>query len=217
MFKSRKSFFVANCAVALAAIAGTFAVAQNSKESQPTKGQPEMKLPAGWTTQDMQACMEAGMPGPMHEKLASAVGAWTGKSEMWMGPGADKMTSDCTYTVTSLHDGHFIQGEMKGEMMGMPFTGTAVTGYDNVSKKFVGTWIDNHSTGISTGTGDASKEGKIVTWTYTANCPITKQPTTMRQVETHNSPNSMTLEMWSTDPKSGKEFKCMHIDFTKKS
>jgi len=37
------------------------------------------------------------------------------------------------------------------------------------------------------------------------------------KVETHNSPNSMTLEMWSTDPKSGKEFKCMHIDFTRKS
>jgi hypothetical protein len=32
--------------------------------------------------------------------------------------------------------------------MGMPFQGRGYTGYDNVKKKYVGTWMDSFSTGV---------------------------------------------------------------------
>jgi hypothetical protein len=67
-----------------------------------------------------------------------------------------------------------------------------------------------------TGTGELSKDGKVMTWNYTYNCPITKKQAVMRQVETYTSPTTMTLDMYTNDPKSGKEYKCMHIDLTKK-
>jgi hypothetical protein len=38
----------------------------------------------------------------------------------------------------------------------------------------------------------------------------------MREVETVTGPNSKTLEMFGTDPKSGKEFKMMRIELTRK-
>jgi len=220
--------------VGLAAIAGSIAFAQPAKESkpapaQPTKpaapaakpsGQPEAGMP-GMTEQqmkDMQACMEAGTPGKEHAELAKCVGTWAGKTKMWMAPEAtEPMTSECTQTCASIMDGRFIKIEVKGDMGGMPFNGFGITGFDNVSKKYTSSWIDNMGSGIMQGTGVASEGGKVITFTYNYNCPITKKPATMREVHTHTSPDAYTLAMFGADPHSGKEFKMMEIAFTRKS
>jgi len=86
----------------------------------------------------------------------------------------------------------------------------------NVSKKFVSSWIDNHSTGIMQGEGELTDNGKSITWEYKANCPITKKPMTMKEVDTMIGGNSKTLEMWGDDPKSGKNYKMMKIELTRK-
>jgi len=217
---NRKNLFAsALVAATMAAVAGSIAVAQPGKDSKAPapSAQPEMKLPPGWTEADMEACMIAGTPGSMHELLAKDVGMWNGKCTMWMAPDTEPMASECTYKVTSVMDGRYIKSEMAGEMPGMgPFTGEAITGFDNVSKKFVGTWIDNHSTGIMYGTGVLSTDGKTLTWNYTYNCPVTQKPAAMRQIERNTGPGTKTLEMFGADPKSGKEFKMMRIEFTKK-
>jgi hypothetical protein len=178
----------------------------------------DIKLPEGWTAEDMQACMMAGTPGKMHEKLAGDVGQWHGKTTMWMAPGAEPMQSECTSKVTAMMDGRYIKCEMEGEMPGMgPYNGFGLYGFDNVSQEFVSTWIDNHSTGIMNGVGELSEDGKVLEWKYTANCPITKKPVTVREVETRTGPNSKTLEMFGAEPKSGKEFKMMSIELTRKT
>lgn len=203
--------------VGLAAVAGSLAFT-DPVSTLKQAGQPEMKLPPGWTPEDMQACMIAGTPGEMHAHLANGVGVWQGKNQMWMAPGMEPMKSECVSTVTSAMDGRFAKCEMAGDMPGMgPFSGFGIYGFDNVSQKFVSTWIDNQSTGIMNGTGELSADGKTITWNYTMNCPITKKPTVMREIETITGPNSKTLEMWGVDPKSGKEFKMMFIEFTKTS
>lgn len=176
-------------------------------------------LPPGWTVEDMQAMMAAGTPGKMHKHLAQHVGEWGGATSMWMGPGGGApMSSDCTYSVTPMMDGRYIRGEMKGDMPGMgPYHGFGVTGYDNVAQQFVSTWIDNHSTGIMHGVGKLSPDGKTLTWKYTYHCPLTKKPTVMRQIETITGPGTKTLDMFGADPKTGKEYKMMRIEFKKKS
>src|SRR6476660_1953802 len=104
---------------------------------EPAKSaQPEMKLPPGWTMDDMKACMAAGTPGKMHEFLTKDAGEWTGKCQMWMGPSSEPMSNECTSTVEPIMDGRYVMVHMKGEMPGMgPFKGGGVYGYDNVSKK----------------------------------------------------------------------------------
>jgi len=120
-------------------------------------------------------------------------------------------------TVTSIMDGRYIQSEITGEMPGMgPYRGLGFSGFDNVSQKFVATWIDNHSTGMLNGTGELSADGKTITWNYTMNCPITKKPAAMRDVETITGFNTKTLVSYAADPKSGKEFKMMSIELTRK-
>ncbi|MBL8875261.1 MAG: DUF1579 domain-containing protein [Phycisphaerae bacterium] len=203
--------------VGLLAVAGSLAAGDPTKDIKPA-GQPagEMQLPPGWTPQDMQACMAAATPGAQHQMLAAGAGNWSGKSQMWMAPGTPAIDTANTCTVTPIMDGRYVKTEFTGDMPGMgPFTGFGINGFDNVSKKFVATWIDNMGTGIMNGTGEVSSDGKVITWTFSVNCPITGKPTTLREIETITGPNTKTLEMWGIDPKSGKEFKSMFIELTR--
>ncbi len=203
-------------AAGLAAIA-SFAIADASKETKAPAASAEIKLPPGWTVEDMQACMLAGTPGKQQAHLAKEAGVWNGKSTTYM-PGAEPVTSECVSTITPIMDGRFIKCEIKGDMPGMgPFEGIGIYGFDNVSQKFVSNWIDNQSTGIMNGTGELSKDGKVMTWKFTFNCPITKKPAVMREIETVTGPNTKRFEMFAPDPKTGKESKMMTIEFTKKS
>lgn len=236
---SNRSFRMLSC-LGVFALAGTLALAQQPAKEAP-KPAPKantppakvpaapdkdaakpadhaMQLPPGMTEADMQACAQAATPGPMHEYLAKGTGVWQGKTKMWMTPEmTEPMTSECTSTVTLVMDGRFMKCEMAGEMPGMgPFNGFGIYGYDNVSKKFQGTWCDNMGTGMMTGTGELSSDEKTLTWTYNYNCPIKKGPATMREVQKRTGPDSMTMEMFGADPKSGKEFKMMEISFTRK-
>jgi hypothetical protein len=220
---SRTSLFTV---VGLAAIAGSIAIAQPTKDKPATPaakpatqpaGQPEMKLPPGWTAEDMQACTAAATPGPMHQVLAQAVGVWSGPSKMWMAPGTEPVASTCSTTITSTMDGRYIKCETSGDMPGMgPFSGFGIYGFDNVTQKFQAAWIDNCGTGISNGTGELSSDGGTLTWTYHYTCPITKKLTTMREIQHTTGKDSKTIEMFGTDPHSGKEFKMMEIALTRK-
>jgi len=219
------------CVLAIGLIAGLAvvggAIAQPAKEPRPgtppakekaPATQEGMKLPPGWTEADMKACMDAGTPGPMHQWLAEGAGTWTGKVKHWMAPNTEPETSECTSTVTALPDGRFTRCEVNGDMPGMgPFHGVGVYGFDNVSQKFQGTWFDNCGTGMMIGTGDLSTDGKTLTWSYTYNCPITKKPTIMREIERRTGKDSFTLEMFGPEIKTGKEFKMMEIQFTRQA
>jgi hypothetical protein len=207
----RHSICITLCLAAVATITGC----AHNHNSAPA-AEHQMQLPPGWTEADMQACTAAGTPGAMQHWLTEGAGTWRGKSQMWMAPGTEPMRSDVTNTIKSIMDGRYVKCTYEGDMPGMgPFTGHGITGYDNVSGKFVSSWIDNHSTGIMQGTGSLSSDNRVLTMNYTYNCPITKKPTVMREITTHNGPNSVTMEMYMTDPKSGKEYKMMHVDFTR--
>ena len=178
----------------------------------------ETKLPSGWTQADMDAVKAANTPGINHEFLAKFVGTWQGKNSMWMSADSQPTNSDCTTTITSIMGGRFIKIDSKGETPGMgPFEGGGVYGYDNVLQKFVSGWVDNMSTGLLTGTGELAPDGKTLTWTSTMTCPIQKKPVAVRQVDTLVSADNLTLDMYTADPKTGKEFKMLHIDYTRKA
>jgi len=209
-----KSVFVASLIMILAASLAT-AQTKNKDKAPPKGDQPQ--LPPGVSAEDMQAMMVAATPGKEHAMLASRAGSWQGTSTMWMGPDAPPIKSACSCTITPIFDNRFVKIEVKGDMGGMAFNGLGYSGFDNVSKKYVSTWLDNMGTGMMTGTGEASDNGKKLTWTYTMNCPIQKKPITMRQIENYPDANTMVLEAFGPDPKTGKEFKNMRIEFTKKA
>jgi hypothetical protein len=200
------------------------ATGQPNKDTKPGNTQPgkdahgmgDMKLPPGMTQADVDACMAAAKPGPNHEFLVKSVGTWEGKTKMWMAPNTEPSTGTCTTVISSVMDGKFTKCEVNGESPMGPFNGFGLYGYDNVGKTFQSTWISNCGTGMSTGKGDLSSDGKTLTWVYEYNCPIANGPIKMREIHRWTGPNTMTLEMFGPD-KSGKEFKMMEIACTRKA
>ncbi len=211
--------------VGIAALTASISFAQTGKDKTATKptappSQDMPELPPGMTEEDMEhmmVCIAAATPGEMHYYLTESVGVWQGKTTMWMNPEAEAVKSECTSTITSMMDGRFIKCETAGEMPGMgSFNGFGVYGFDNVSQEFQSTWMDNFGTGMATGKGELSSDGKTLTWTFTYNCPITKKPITFRQVDRRTGKDTSTMQMYMTDLKSGKEFKTFEVALTRK-
>ncbi|HUH33562.1 MAG TPA: DUF1579 family protein [Daejeonella sp.] len=99
-------------------------------------------------------------------------------------------------------------------MMGSPFEGIAITGYDNARKMLVSTWVDNMGTGIMNSEGkwnDATKSAEFIA-TYVD--PVSGKELKMRQVMKHIDDNTELMEMYTT--KDGKEFKSMEVKMTRK-
>jgi hypothetical protein len=216
---NRKSIFASACVVGLSLVTGV-SIAQTAKDSKPAAAagaaQPQPPLPPGWTEADMAAMTEAATPGKMQERLAKDAGAWHGKGSFWMYPGAEAVVTESDVHDEAVMGGRYVRSVWTGEMPGAgPFTGEAIKGFDNAAGKFAQTWIDNMSTGLMTGTGELSADGKTINWTFSFTCPLTKKPAPMRQIETWKDENTKTVEMWGVEPKSGKEFKMMFTTLTR--
>jgi hypothetical protein len=113
-------------------------------------------------------------------------------------------------------DGRYVQELDSGQMMGMPFSGMGIYGYDNVIGKYVSTWIDNMGTGIMHGQGTIDPSGKAIHWTSIMSDPVTGKPTVEHMVTTWSDDNHYTLEMYGTPPGAKKEMKTMTIEYARK-
>lgn len=168
---------------------------------------------AAQTEAEMKAWQAYMTPGEMHKNMASSVGDWKAEVTMWMEPGAQPTKSTATATNEMLMEGRYLKSTHKGNFMGMPFEGISITGYDNIKKTFVNTWIDNMGTGVMVTEGKWNKEKNAIELTGKATDPMTGKDSKIRETLTFNADGSQLMEMWSE--KDGKEFKTMEIKMTK--
>lgn len=168
---------------------------------------------------DHQAMMEAytklATPGEPHKQLASQAGSWATKTKSWMEPDKPPMESTGACDNTVLLDGRFLQQKCTGDMMGQPFTGIGVHGYDNATRKYVTTWIDSMGTGIFFMEGTGSADGKTVTLNGSHPDPmggVMKH----RAVWTFVDPNTQIFEMYGSGTQHGDEMKMMEITYKRK-
>jgi hypothetical protein len=167
---------------------------------------------------DMQVMMDTykklATPGDPHKQLASRAGSWNTKTKSWMEPNKPPMESTGVCEQTMLLDGRFLQQKCTGEMMGTPFTGIGVTGYDNHTKKYVSTWMDSMGTGIYFMEGAGSADGKTMTMEGSYDYPM-EGPMKLRAVTKIVDRNTEIFDMYGTG-KNGKETKMMEITYTRK-
>jgi hypothetical protein len=168
---------------------------------------------------DMQAMMEVykkvGAPGAPHKVLASMAGSWTTKTRAWMELDKPPMEDTGTCEQKMLLDGRYLQQEYAGEMMGSPFTGINLIGYDNHTKKYVSPWMDSMGTAILFFQGTANGNGKTITQRSSYNDPI-KGPIKWRSVTRIVDENTHVFEIMYETDKKGKEMKMMEITYTRK-
>lgn len=164
----------------------------------------------------MQDMMQSMTPGEPHKKLAAQSGEFIIKGRTWWDPKAQPMELKGTATQKMIHGGRYQLQEFKGDTMGMPYEGTAVTGYDNVTKEYFSTWIDTMRTGIVHYRGKADEKG-VVSMTCEMEDP--RDPTvkgTFRRVMKLDDKDSFTIETWTKDKKHPEEFKVAEMTFTRK-
>jgi hypothetical protein len=164
---------------------------------------------------EMEAMAKAGSPGEQHKHLARMAGDWTYTSKAWMAPGQPPVDSNGTMHADLLLGGRYVEHHWKGDFMGMPFEGRGTEGYDNMSKQYISSWIDNMSTGIMMSTGSCDAAGNVCTLTGDSMDPMSGQKMTMKTVITWNGNDSFKNEMFVKDP-SGNEMKMMEIVATRK-
>jgi hypothetical protein len=163
---------------------------------------------------NMQAMMAYATPGDAHKMLAKSAGTWTATVTMWMQPGTAPMTSQAEATNEMIMGGRYLQSKNKGSVMGQPFEGVGITGYDNAKKQYVNTWIDNFGTGIMTLTGTWDDASKSITFTGSMVDPASGKDTPIREVLKIVDDNTQVMSMYY--PVNGKDFKSMEITYTRK-
>lgn len=193
----------------------------NKNDSAASTVASEPKKEEAWvpidTATQMKAMADYATPGKMHAMMASWNGTWTGEISMWMAAGAPPIKTTGTAVNSMVLGGRYQSSKHTSNMMGMPFEGMSLMGYDNALKKFVSSWSDNMGTGIMIMSGPWDEATKTLTLTGTMPdiCRPGKE-CTMREVFTIVDDNTQHMEMYGPDPATGKEYKVMEITMTRK-
>ena len=167
---------------------------------------------------DPQAMMElwkqAATPGDPHKLFATLAGSWTTQTKEWMEPGKPPVESSGTAELKMLLDGRFLYQEFNGQMMGQPFNGIGIDGYDNIRKKYVTAWMDTMGTGIFFMEGTGSPDGKTITM-HGSHPEPGGGKMTHRAIWKISDANSQTFTMYGAHH-GQKETKMMEITYTRK-
>lgn len=113
----------------------------------------------------VSTAQEMPQPSEHHKVLDHTKGVWKADCKMWMAEGADPMAMQGTETNTML-GGFWVISKFEGSMMGMPFEGSSLIGYDSKKKKYIGTWVDSTSETFTLMEGRYDKEKKTMIMEY---------------------------------------------------
>jgi hypothetical protein len=189
-----KFFFPGFLGLAMTMLAGNGVMAQDDKRP----GGHEAPSP-----EQMKAMMEmyekAAKPGEPHKLLQKLAGKWNIVSKTSGMPGMPAEESKGTMENRSILDGRQIVGESRSTMMGKPFNGIQLLGYDNITKEYVSTWTDNWSTGHYMTRGTADATGKVLTLKGEIRDAMTPdQPRPWRLVIKVESDDKHIIEIYDT-------------------
>jgi len=164
----------------------------------------------------MERWMEYGAPGAAHQALAQRVGTWDMTVVQLGAPGVPPMESRGTSVVQWMLEGRFLRDETTAEVQGATFTGFGLSGYDNLKKKYVSTWCDSMSTGISTFEGDYDPATHTLHYSgWTADPAMAQAWVPMRSTERWVDADHWVMQSFSPGP-DGKEFMNMEIRYARR-
>lgn len=193
-------------ALALAGMAGMALAKPKGKSDQAIKTDEGAALVA--------AMEKFATPGEGHKRLQSTVGTWSVKVKSWVGTG-EPIESTGTSVVRPILDGRYFEEDYTATMMGHPFSGHGITGYDNGRKRYVGAWVDSMGTGIMVSDGAADESGKTIISEATETNPMTGQPHQVRIVDHLESEGRRVLQFYDKGA-DGKESRVMEIVYARR-
>jgi hypothetical protein len=159
-----------------------------------------------------QMCMT---PGDMQKMMASWDGKWDAEVSTWMKPGAPPEITKGTMVNKMAMGGRYQETVNTGTMMGQPFEGHGTLGYNNATKMFENSWIDNMGTGVMYMKGPWVAATKSCTLTGKMTDPGSMMEHDYKEIFKVINDNTQSLEMYGPGM-DGKEMKMMEIKYTRK-
>jgi len=133
---------------------------------------------------------------------------------MWMDPANPPTESAGTASYTMILGGRYLRGTTKGVFMGMPFDGMSITAYDNVTRQFMSSWIDNFGTGMMYMTGQYDPATKAISFNGDMDDPAKPGvKIKVREVLRLVDANRHLMEWYEI--RGGKNVKTMEIVYTR--
>jgi hypothetical protein len=201
----KKSFLVIAAAVACAAWLRPAQADDMSQGHEPSAEEKAM----------MEAWQRYATPGEAHKVLAALEGDWALKVTSWMTPGQPPQESTGTAKMRMILGGRYLKQSAEGTMMGQPFSGLGLSGYDNAKKVYQDVWIDNAGTGMMMTTGSWDEASHTMTSTGSMVDPVSGKSLEVTGKIRHVDPDHFRYEMWMPGP-DGKPFKTMEIEYSRK-
>lgn len=159
-------------------------------------------------------CAAMAEAGEAHKKLDPFVGTFKATVKIWMGPGEPHVSTGTMVNSWDL-DGRFLKQHYAGDAQEGPFpnfNGRGYWGYNTITSKYEGFWIDTASTVMQTEAGDLDGTGKVWTMVGETTMPGADKPLKKRSVITLEDNDRHSMEMYFTGP-DGNEAKGMEIQY----
>lgn len=184
---------------------------ETTKDETETKPKEEVAVEAKPDSATVaKAWADYATPSKAHEMLAKDTGTWDADMTFWTegNPEPQKAKSVAVYKM--ILDGKYQEGTYKGDMWGMHFEGRGMTAYDNASKEYIATWVDNMGTGMLVSRGKYDEATKTLTFNGAMVDPVTGKEKMIKEIITYIDQDTQKMEMFDIDA-NGKEFKNMEI------
>ncbi|SHG54370.1 DUF1579 domain-containing protein [Flavobacterium defluvii] len=153
-------------------------------------------------------------PGEPHKLMTDEVGTWNCDMTFWYEPGSKPEKSTSVANIKMILGGRYQEANYQGKIMGAPFEGKSTLAYNNASKEYTTTFIDNMGTGMMVATGKYDEGTKSMELKGEVVNPVDGKKSPYREVYTIVDPTTRKMEMF--DVKDGKEYKSMEIVMKKK-
>ncbi len=164
------------------------------------------------------AAAELAAPQEPHAFLARLEGSWDVVMLVFPAPGVPPHELRGSMISEVILDGRFLHNEFeaRGED-GMTLRGLGLTGYDNATECFTGTWIDTQHTSFSPfSCGERSANGQRLILRSTFKDPLTGEKLVKRDVLTLEGPDRHLYESFVSSSETS-EFRAMSMVLTRTS
>lgn len=188
-------------------VIAAFSIAAAPQAAEKAKKPPPMDDKAV-----MEMMQKAAAPGEAHKKLDALAGKFSVQSKSWMDPAKPPEVSSGSSERKWIMGNRYLEEHYQGSFMGQPFDGMGIQGYDNVSKKYFGSWIDSGSTGMTLARG--SMNGNAIKYKGVMSDPMSGKEVAYSMTLTIADNDHHTLEMWGPGP-NGKEVRWMELSYTR--
>lgn len=126
---------------------------------------------------------ELAVPGEHHEHLARLTGAWEASGSYWL-PSGERVDSHASIEAALILDGLFLETRIVTEIDGETYEARGLDGYDDVTGRYVGVYVDSLRTFVLELTGTCREDGRVRTMVTEFIDPVWGRPLKNRVVIT---------------------------------